>query len=262
MREPVARPFEQDIALCREMLRKSITERCSFKRLCEAFPTHNIMAIVKTVTTFGGQAGNESNGGVSKNGFTIALAASLDFTPDVAGEILSEGFRSLLYRGGASHVLSAYPKGTKATDIVYETDKCGEIKTTLEKWFADKCPNKRGVAYLDNSWTVTIDVSEYEIGEGATPKFARVKAFVEDWLKGKEGRTVVEFATKRSLPMPIETGAVPAVAAVEADEANGVEAEAAVPAQAAKTWKDDMEFLSKANDWYVAKLAAMAKADD
>lgn len=202
--------------------------------------THNMIRTIKAETTFGGSAGSEANGGVTKNGFNISLSCDMESAPETNDEIVSEGFRSLLYRGGASHLLSLYPKGTKSSDIVFEADMATKFATTLTKWFVDKCPNKRGVEYLKHSRTVEISVTEYELGSGAEPKFAKVKAFLTEWLAADKTRTVEAFATKRTLPVPVE-----------------VAAEGDVPA---KTWQDDMEFLAAANTWYAAKMKAVAAA--
>lgn len=209
---------------------------------------------IVAITTFGGAAGTEANGGVTKNGFNIKASYVTNVEPEADDEILSEGIRSLLYRGGASHVLGLFPKGTKSTDVVYDATKATEIGTTLVKWFKDMAPNKRGAAYLKTSRDVAIEVTEYVLGEGSEPAFAKVKAFITDWLSKDATRTVEQFATKRDLVLPKATAAVPAV---EADLANGIEAEEAV---AATTWQDDKEFLAAANVWYAAKMKAVAAA--
>lgn len=209
---------------------------------------------IVAITTFGGAAGTEANGGVTRNGFNIKASYVTDVEPDADDEILTEGIRSLLYRGGASHVLGLFPKGTKSTDVVYDAAKAGEIETTLVKWFKDMAPNKRGVAYLKTSRDVAIEVTEYILGEGSEPVFAKVKAFILDWLSRDPSRTVEQFAANRKLQLPKTTAAVPAV---EADPANGVEAEEAV---AATTWQDDKEFLAAANVWHAAKMKAVAAA--
>lgn len=210
-----------------------------------------------STTTFGGRAGTEANGGQTLNGFNLKLTTQTDVEPVTDDELLSEAYRSLLYRGGAAVVLGLYPKGTKSSDVPYDADKAVEIDKVLTKWFKDNCPNKRGVAYLKaipDGRIVTMEVTEYVLGEGSEPAFAKVKAFITDWLSKDATRTVEQFATKRELVVPKMTSAI---AAVEADPANGVEAEEAV---AATTWQDDKEFLAAANVWYTAKMKAVAAA--
>lgn len=140
---------------------------------------------VNTNTTYGGSAK------AAKDGFNLAMVVDvpwIDGLPEKsqkqATQYVAICFASLAYRGGAG-TLNGKLGVEKNSDVEYSDASAKVVGDTLEEWFADACPNKKGTdTTLSEGVTVDITVTRYTPGESASP-MVRATTFVETNMDGK-----------------------------------------------------------------------------